>query len=391
MDAPAAPPLSFVVPHSVPRALASWLLALAFVVGGAGARVAKGQQPVAAPDTVADSLKVSRTARPDSASLLPHSPGLVKAWIFGLWRRGAPPVDSSAAGVGPDSLAIRLRRVASGDTLSDRASVRRRSLLDALRDSLRLPRPPVREVNTSSLVGTPGSSFGSPSAFGAGAWDVFGGVGYQQRSRYTKLKDGAVVGGFGMFDPEGLAGLEAAFTSFATARKTFGSVGSISLKAHHRFSRFTEVALGMENAASWGRTDGGRSLYLVGSHVVTIRHTEGARFNAMSMALGVGNGRFRFEKDVFAGRERLNVFGNVGVRLFSGVALAADWTGQNLNSGFSISPLKGEAFVVNAGLADIMHHYAGDGARFVLSIGYGHNTQIERRVFSKDDRHAITK
>ncbi|MDB4906968.1 MAG: putative S-layer protein [Gemmatimonadetes bacterium] len=390
MDVPARLPLSFDVPLPIRRSLRLSLAAVLLIAGG-GARQASAQQPVAPRDSVADSLKVARPARPDSSGFFPHDIRLVKAWIFGLWGRGRLPQDSTSGFVGPDSAALRLRRLASNDTSSDNASVRRRSLIDALRDSLRLPRPPVREVNTSSLVGTPGSSFGSPSAFGAGAWDVFGGVGYQHRSRYTKVQDGAVVGGFGLFDPESWAGLEVALTSFATARHTFGSVGSVSLKAHHRFSRFTEVALGTENAASWGRTDGGRSTYLVGSHVVTIRHGEGVRFNAMSMALGVGNGRFRFEKDVFTNRQRVNVFGNLGLRLVSGLALATDWTGQNLNSGFSISPLKGEAFVVNAGFADLLHHYAGDGARFVISIGYGHNTRIERRVFSKDDRHAITK
>src|SRR5438105_6620312 len=77
------------------------------------------------------------------------------------------------------------------------------SRLDSLRLSLRLPAPPVGPIlqQQARQWGSPGTSFGSPTAFGARFGDVFAGAGYQARTRYTHIRDGSVVGGFGLFDP----------------------------------------------------------------------------------------------------------------------------------------------------------------------------------------------
>src|SRR6266850_2012595 len=59
--------------------------------------------------------------------------------------------------------------------------------LDSLRRALRLPPPPVRQVSATTFVGAPGSSFGSPTPFGAASGDYFVGAGYQSRTRFTRL------------------------------------------------------------------------------------------------------------------------------------------------------------------------------------------------------------
>jgi hypothetical protein len=90
----------------------------------------------------------------------------------------------------------------------------------------------------------------------------------------------------------------------------------------------------------------------------------------VAVTLGVGNGRFRSEDDVVADEETVNVFAAVGVQLLEPLSLAADWTGQDVFAAFSWTPVRRVPFVVNAGLADITGS-AGDGARFILSLGYG--------------------
>ncbi len=52
------------------------------------------------------------------------------------------------------------------------------------------------------------------------------------------------------------------------------------------------------------------------------------------------------------------------------LSVVADWTGQDLNAGISATPVPRVPLVVTAGAADITGS-AGDGARFILSVGYG--------------------
>ena len=65
----------------------------------------------------------------------------------------------------------------------------------------------------------------------------------------------------------------------------------------------------------------------------------------------------------------MNVFGSVGVRWQEWLSTIADWTGQDLNLGVSVTPWLRIPFVVTPGLADVTGS-AGDGVRFILSTGY---------------------
>jgi hypothetical protein len=84
----------------------------------------------------------------------------------------------------------------------------------------------------------------------------------------------------------------------------------------------------------------------------------------------VGNGRFRREEDVVAGRETVNVFGAVALRVAEPVSLTADWTGQDLYAAVSVRPVRRVPLVATVGVADITGS-AGDGARLIVSVGYG--------------------
>jgi hypothetical protein len=263
--------------------------------------------------------------------------------------------------------------------------------LDSLRRKYRVPPPPVRQVSAAALLGAPGGSFGSPTAFGTASGDYFVGAGYQNRTRYTHLQDAAFSTGAGFGDPDRDVGEEVVLTSFSTVRRTPFSVGSLSLKLHHRFSsEQILVAVGAENPVNWGDVDGGRSLYATAAKIFVLRESEDAPFSIISTSVGDGNGRFRSEADIAANRQTASPFGGIGVRLTPLVSAAMDWTGQNLNSGLVVMPFREYGLVIEGGFADLTHH-SGDGARFVLSVGYGFNSHVDNRILSEEDRNAVIK
>jgi hypothetical protein len=245
------------------------------------------------------------------------------------------------------------------------------SRIDSLRMSLRLPPPPVGLISTRKRGNSPGTTMGSPSAFGARYGDVFLGAGYQQRTRYTNIRDGSVVGGFGLGNPIHKVGLEIALTSYSTVRSGFGSTGGVSFKVHRILPRLVGVAVGVENAFDWGRADGGRSLYAVGSKVIWLGDPNRRLANSLALSAGIGNGRFLSEPDALAKKHKINLFGSASLRVAGPVSVGADWTGQNLNVGLSAVPLHSVPIAISVGFADVLSNYAGDGARFIMGIGYG--------------------
>jgi hypothetical protein len=216
----------------------------------------------------------------------------------------------------------------------------------------------------------PAASVSVPTALGVDAGELFFGVAYQGRTRYTEQDDGAAVIGFGVGTRRVLA-LEAAVTTYSTFRGGGPlETGGVSLKLHRALPRQTSVAVGWENAVLWGGSDDDGSLYAVASRGLNLRPDPSAPFSTGVVSLGVGNGRFRREKDDAEGNETVNLFAAAGVRVNDPLSLVMDWTGQDLNAAASITPLRRLPLVLTVGLADITGS-AGDGARFILSLGYG--------------------
>jgi hypothetical protein len=217
----------------------------------------------------------------------------------------------------------------------------------------------------------PAASISVPTALGVDAGDIFFGVGYQGRTRYTDEDDAAAVIGIGIGSHRTLA-LEAALTTYSTFRGGGPlETGGLSLKLHREVVPQTSVAVGWENALRWGGTDDDGSLYAVATRMVNLRpDSVPGPFGKAVVTLGVGNGRFRTEKDDAEGNETVNVFAAAGVRVNEPLSLMADWTGQDLNAGASITPLRHIPLVFTLGLADITGS-AGDGARLIFSLGYG--------------------
>jgi hypothetical protein len=277
------------------------------------------------------------------------------------------------------------RAAAQGSGQTGRASAR----LDSLRKLYRVPPAPVQPVVVATFLGAPASSLGSPAASGVGSGDYFVGAGYQERTRFTDRPDGGFGGGVGFGDPEAGLGLELAVSSFSSIRHSLASIGGVSFKIHHRDpQRLMLYAVGMENAASWGLADGGHSIYGLIGRVFLLRQGENVPFGVLSTSIGIGNGRFRSTSAIRDGRSGVGVFAGVGLRITQAVALASDWTGQDLDAGFTVTPFPGRGIVGSIGFADLTHS-AGDGPRFIMSIGFGFNARRDNRRLSPEDLNAV--
>jgi hypothetical protein len=234
-----------------------------------------------------------------------------------------------------------------------------------MRQVLRLGRGSVRgQVRLG-----PAASVSVPTAFGVDAGEVFVGVAYQGRTRYTEEDDAAVVAGLGL-GTRRIVAVEVAVTSYSTVRGGFLETGGVSVRAHRALPHNTSVAVGWENALLWGGSDDDGSLYAVATRIIPLRRDPTQRFGVAVFTLGVGNGRFRFEEDYADDREMVNLFAAAGVRVTEPLSLVADWTGQDLNLAASVTPIRRVPLVLTAGVADVTG-MAGDGARFILSLGYG--------------------
>jgi hypothetical protein len=254
--------------------------------------------------------------------------------------------------------------------------------VDSARAGYLLSPPPSIEVAKTAYRRTPGSSSGTPTAYGAEFGELFLDAGYQHRTRYTKGQpwrlrcDGAVAGGFGLGNPRNALGIELAITSFSTIRSGFFRSSSFSFKVHRALPWNMAIAYGWDDAIHSAGTDGGSSMYGVLSSYIRTRKTSGSPFGSVTLSVGVGNSRFQHEEAFYAGKHGVGAFGSVGVRVLNPVSLLADWTGQDLMLGASIVPFASLPLFITPSFADVTGS-AGDGARFVLGVGMDFN-------FSKD-------
>lgn len=239
--------------------------------------------------------------------------------------------------------------------------------VEKLRQQYRIDAPPLTALIRPSVPGG-GSSVGSPTAFGAGWGSAFFGTSFQGRARNTDKADGAASFGFGLGDARRVVGLEVAATAVDLLGNTFGD-GTVSFKLHRLLPANFGIAVGVENAITWGSTDGGSSLYGVVSKVFSLKEDTAAPFSKITTSVGLGGGRFRSEKDVEDDNDTVNVFGSMGLQATERLSLIADWTGQDLNLGVSVVPFGNLPLVITPSLADVTGN-AGDGARFVLGVGY---------------------
>ncbi len=253
------------------------------------------------------------------------------------------------------------------------------------------PQPVVEPVQPTKIdpgsvftnYGSPVGGLNSPSAFGSNWGDVFAGVGYQRTTRPAifsvanakgqGIEDGVLAFGVGLGDSRRLVGLETVATSNSTVRRGFFNEGAISLKLHKQFGENFALAVGADNAITYGNdSDVGQSYYGVASSILNPSTNIGFLSNT-TVSLGIGNGRFRSVGDVRLDRSTIGIFGSIGTRLSPNLSLVADWDGQDLGIGLPIGFSIGDNFGIQVmpGIVDLVNRETG-GSRFVISGGVGY-------------------
>ena len=247
--------------------------------------------------------------------------------------------------------------------------------VDSIRASYALALDPTVQVARPVIPISPGSSSGTPTAYGAEFGDVFFGGELQARTRYTKSLpfrkrvDGSIYAGFGLGDARSFVGIELVGTSFTTFREGFFRKSSFSFKIHRQLPGNLAIAYGWEDAIHATGTDGGSSMYGVLTSDIPFRSDPDAFLSGVTLSAGVGNGRFQREQAFYDGKRGVNGFGSIGVHVYRPISLIADWTGQDLMLGASIVPFARIPFFLTPSFADVTGS-AGDGARFAMGAGF---------------------
>ncbi|MDJ0733941.1 MAG: hypothetical protein QNJ47_07630 [Nostocaceae cyanobacterium] len=247
-----------------------------------------------------------------------------------------------------------------GDTLAETNRLRQELLIPPIIKPGELP------------VAVPGSSAGTPTAYGASWRQAFIGAGVNFPLDEGRT-DGALAVGFGLGDPAKAVGLEvtASITSVGGGDDfDFGDSGGLGFKVHKFFSDGTAVAVGWANAVKWGDADDeDETIYGVVTRSFPLEPNSPTNKLPLTVSLGIGSGSFRSRGAIEADENNPNFFGSVGLRATPQVSLISSWTGNRLNVGTSFVPLKKVPVVVHTFFTDVTSNF-DDGIGLTVSAGY---------------------
>ena len=256
---------------------------------------------------------------------------------------------------------------------------------DALRAKFMLPVPEIGLGTEQGRFprGAPGTSSGSPIAFGANWNDAFVGFGAQSAVRYSAAgdADGSASMGFGLGNSSKSVGLEVALNALSSIRSGVGNRMGLSFKAHKILPNNWGAALGYQGVQLGTASDDKASIYGVVTHVWQLDGTPLKAFQSLTWSGGVGTGAFQSASDLNSGKDGMGVFSSVALRTSDRMSVIADWSGQDLNLGLSFVPFKDLPLVLSPAIADItgasnngLVEKAGSikktGMRFTLGVGF---------------------
>ena len=249
--------------------------------------------------------------------------------------------------------------------------------VDVTRANYTVPVPPTQRILSFAGRVAPSNTTQSPTGFGASWGDVYIGASLVNRHRNAVIErgrdnmDGAFGLGLGLGNARDLLGLEIGVISYSTANGPFKR-GGINAKLHRSFGRDWGIAVGSQNALSWGdAVDQVRSFYGAISHVW--REPQFLPLRSLTANIGVGNGYFDYESKLEPTDETdFGVFASIAIQPVDRASFILDWAGQDLNFGASAVPFAGVPLVFNGALLDILNRAdQTEGIRVMASVGYG--------------------
>lgn len=238
---------------------------------------------------------------------------------------------------------------------------------DSLRKDLKIE-PLVGTSSTTLATYSPGLTFATPSAFGAGYGDAFVGASTSTSGKLRPDIDAAMTAGFGLGSSNTL-GLEVSYNlgSF----KRFGANGSFDLKAHRVvYAEGTNqigVAAGWNTFAQYGNEGVvPSSLYGAVSSYSQLKPNDSFNKMPISATIGAGGGGFR------QGNASTGIFAGVGVQVHPQLGVGFGWSGVGVNAGLSYVPSPSIPLTIGLTGGDLASNSPG-GSVLVLSVGYGFN------------------
>ncbi|WP_414550937.1 hypothetical protein [Anabaena sp. CCY 0017] len=255
----------------------------------------------------------------------------------------------------------------AGDTFSETDSetdkLRQELLVDPITTVVDLP------------TATPGSTAGTPSAYGASQGQAYIGGGlYFPFDESKDRVDGSFSLGFGLGDEVESVGLEVNINVTSAGGGgdgfDFGDSGGVGFKLHRYLGDGAAVAVGWSNPIKWGDVSGTKeTIYGVVTKSFPLQPDNPENILPLTASVGFGSGVFRSKGAIEADTNAMNLFASLGLRVTPQVSLVSSWTGNRLNMGASFVPFKKIPIVINTLFVDITDNL-DTGAGFSLSGGY---------------------
>ena len=225
-------------------------------------------------------------------------------------------------------------------------------------------------VDTRKPWPTPGTTFGTPTGYGANWRQAFVGASGALDFGGAGRTDGSFSVGAGFGDSVKSLGAEVSMSVTSVSAGDFGDSGSFGLKLHKIIPNTggLGLALGWSNALDWGdTTDAEETIYGVASKTFTLRPNNTNRL-PLSVSLGMGTGGFRSTGAIAAGNNDPNLFGSLGVVLIPQISLATSWTGSQWNLGMGVAPFR-IPLTFSLGFTDVTENTVS-GTGFNINAGY---------------------
>jgi hypothetical protein len=229
------------------------------------------------------------------------------------------------------------------------------------------------ETRTSRTV-APASSAGTPTGYGASSRQAYigGGVRFPFDGDRDRV-DGSLSFGFGEGDAVNSLGLEFNFNITSVGGGNFndfdfGDSGTIGFKLHKYFGRGTAAAFGWSNPIRWGDTTAANATVY---GVVTQAFPLISNQLPLTISVGVGSGAFRSKGAILNGENTPNLFGSLGLQVTPEISLVSSWTGNRLNVGASVVPVRKFPLVINAIFTDVTDNLnEGSGLTIVAGSAF---------------------
>ncbi|HYW21530.1 MAG TPA: hypothetical protein VE956_19955 [Nodularia sp. (in: cyanobacteria)] len=250
-----------------------------------------------------------------------------------------------------------------GDTFGEMNKLRQELLIEPI---VTLGKPP---------KSAPGSTAGTPSAYGASFGQAYIGGGlFFPLDQNKDRNDGSLSVGFGLGNPVDSVGLEVNIDITSVGggpRFDFGDSGGVGFKLHRYLGDGTAVAVGWSNPIKWGDVTSAKdTIYGVFTKSFPLQPDNRKNNLPLTVSLGLGTGDFSSKGALEADKNAVNLFGGLGLRLIPQASLVSSWTGSVLNIGGSFAPFKMTPIVINAIITDVTGNL-DTGVGLSISAGYG--------------------